>query len=62
MRRYRVTGGKEILGNKPGSVFTATLPESQEKRLMNLGHIEVVKDEPKPKAKPALTSKEDDKK
>jgi len=45
MPTYRVIGGKKILGHKPAEEFEADLPEDQERRLMALGHIELVEDE-----------------
>ncbi len=47
MLKYRVIGGRAILGHKPGTEFEADLKPSHEARLVKLGHIEVVVEKPK---------------
>lgn len=46
LKKYRVIGGRKIKGHKPGSEFEAELEPDHEARLMKLGHIEIVEDEP----------------
>lgn len=60
MLKYRVIGGRTILGNKPGTEFEAELTPSHEARLVRLGHIERVVEKPKAK-KAQVSSKEEPK-
>ena len=49
MQKYRVTGGRTILGHEPGSEFEADLNKAHEERLLKNGFIEVVEEsEPEP--------------
>lgn len=43
---YRVIGGSEVHGTKPGGTFTMAIPMGQEALLFQGGHIERVDDEP----------------
>jgi hypothetical protein len=43
---YRVVGGSEVHGAKPGETFTMPLPLGQEALLVQGGHIERVDDTP----------------
>jgi hypothetical protein len=43
---YRVIGGSEVHGTKPGGTFTMAIPLGQEALLIEGGHIERVDDEP----------------
>ncbi len=37
--KYRVSGGSDVLGNPPGSVFEADLDEDQERFFLDSGHL-----------------------
>lgn len=41
-KKYRVVGGHAVLGNPPGSTFTAELDPDHETQLCVAGHIKVV--------------------
>lgn len=45
-RTYRVIGGSEVHGAKPGETFTMSIPLGQEALLVQGGHIERVDDKP----------------
>lgn len=44
-REYKVVGPRIVLGHKPGSTFTALIPEQQEALLIESGHIKHTKKE-----------------
>jgi hypothetical protein len=53
-QEYKVIGGSEVHGTKPGETFTAAIPLGQEALLIEGGHIEPVEPiTPKKKAKEA---------
>jgi hypothetical protein len=45
LKHYRNIGGRTVLKHKPGEEFDADIPESQEARLIKLGHLEIVNEE-----------------
>jgi len=58
VRKYRVIGGRSILGNEPGTEFEAKLKRDHEARLIALGHIEIVVEKPKPKKEQAPSAED----
>jgi hypothetical protein len=56
MRKYRVSGNREVLGHLPGEEFTADIPDVQEQRLVKGGHIEPVS---RPKRQPTVDQPDD---
>lgn len=43
-KRYKVVGTQPILDHQPGEEFSAVLPKDQEKFLVDIGGIEVIKE------------------
>lgn len=51
MGRYEVTGRNQVFGHNPGDRFDADIPEVQEQRLVQGGHIRRLPDAKPSKSK-----------